>query len=74
MLQIPEVLQPINVNDMLTPLSIIPMQYPAGGQRLLSDWPDELCGRVYRLCRYFGIREYLPILNSRSETNRITVP
>ncbi|KAJ8313873.1 hypothetical protein KUTeg_008434 [Tegillarca granosa] len=42
-----EHLQPIHISDELTPLSIIPMMYPVNGT-LLSDWPPELCQKVYR--------------------------
>ncbi|XP_064614568.1 LOW QUALITY PROTEIN: PAN2-PAN3 deadenylation complex catalytic subunit PAN2-like [Liolophura sinensis] len=43
----PDPHQPIHINDELTPLSIIPMQYPTQGT-LLSDWPHYLCQKVYR--------------------------
>ncbi|KAK3103914.1 hypothetical protein FSP39_022867 [Pinctada imbricata] len=42
-----EPLQPIHINDEITPYSIIPMMYPSNGT-LLSDWPQQLSNRVYR--------------------------
>ncbi|KAK3589026.1 hypothetical protein CHS0354_007971 [Potamilus streckersoni] len=42
-----EPVPPIHIRDELTPLSVIPMTYPRSG-RLLSDWPEHLCKKVYR--------------------------
>ncbi|XP_023932627.1 PAN2-PAN3 deadenylation complex catalytic subunit PAN2-like [Lingula anatina] len=44
----PRPLQPISITDELTPYAIIPMPYPDSSQKLLSDWPEHLCQRVYR--------------------------
>ncbi|RWS30393.1 PAB-dependent poly(A)-specific ribonuclease subunit PAN2-like protein [Leptotrombidium deliense] len=38
----------IAFDDVLTPYSTIPMPY-YGDEKLLSDWPPELCQKVYRL-------------------------
>ncbi|ELU03678.1 hypothetical protein CAPTEDRAFT_225482 [Capitella teleta] len=37
----------IDVNNLLAPYSLVPMQYPAQG-KLASDWPEELCQKTYR--------------------------
>ncbi|KAL3831819.1 hypothetical protein ACJMK2_023521 [Sinanodonta woodiana] len=42
-----EPVPPIHITDQLTPFSLIPITYPRTG-RLLSDWPDHLCKKVYR--------------------------
>ncbi|XP_035212359.1 PAN2-PAN3 deadenylation complex catalytic subunit PAN2-like isoform X2 [Stegodyphus dumicola] len=41
-----EPLQPIDINDEVTPLSTIPLPNCEG--KLLSDWPPELCQVAYR--------------------------
>ena len=35
----------IPITDETTPLSVIPAPYPQNGEKLLSDWPDELIQR-----------------------------
>ncbi|XP_014664898.1 PREDICTED: PAB-dependent poly(A)-specific ribonuclease subunit PAN2-like [Priapulus caudatus] len=41
-----EPLLPIDIDDMLTPLSTVPMPYTQ--EKLLSDWPPHLCRKLYR--------------------------
>lgn len=39
--------QNIHIHDFSTPYAMVPMSYPGTG-KLLSDWPDYLCERIYR--------------------------
>ncbi|XP_060593443.1 PAN2-PAN3 deadenylation complex catalytic subunit PAN2-like [Ruditapes philippinarum] len=39
--------QNIHIHDFSTPYAMVPMSYPGTG-KLLSDWPEYLCEKVYR--------------------------
>ncbi|KAL4222806.1 poly(A)-specific ribonuclease [Mactra antiquata] len=40
--------QNIHIHDFSTPYAMVPMSYPGTG-KLLSDWPDYLCDKIYRV-------------------------
>jgi PAB-dependent poly(A)-specific ribonuclease subunit 2 len=47
-LQIEPLHASIDINNLLAPYSLVPMQYPPANCKLLSDWPEDLCRKTYR--------------------------
>uniref|UniRef100_A0A0L8I679 USP domain-containing protein n=1 Tax=Octopus bimaculoides TaxID=37653 RepID=A0A0L8I679_OCTBM len=76
-----EPVTPMHINDELAPLSIIPMTYPSG-VTLLSDWPAQLCQKVYRahkpvepeLLRTMKMRHNVGYAPNPGTTHRNQVP